>query len=262
MNSYGNDFVISKMKIRRIFLSDRKIGIGFDQFITFKVVKKNIFKCLIYNKDGSEAYNCLNGLRCLSKFLSHKTKYKIIFIITKSKCIKFIIKSKKEVVSSFPKPTFNFRNEISFNYKKLFFRNIRKLTQTSFFLSKKYFSFLDIGNPHLVFFEKKPNLRDLLKIESEVKLKNLSKNGLNISILGTRKKEVITFERGAGITRSCGTGTAASCFCFLKSKNKKQLKIINKLGTLLFKKNKLNGFSFIGKANFTFRGEIKNDFRS
>ena len=69
----GNDFIIinsieNELKITRnkiIKISDRNIGIGFDQLIKIDLPTKpnNDFFIRFFNADGSEAGMCLNGIR-------------------------------------------------------------------------------------------------------------------------------------------------------------------------------------------------------
>src|SRR5690349_7083218 len=77
MHGLGNDFVVvnslanqisfSPEQIRK--LSDRHLGIGFDQLLVIESVKGKTIFCRIYNSDGSEARQCGNGLRCVARFI-------------------------------------------------------------------------------------------------------------------------------------------------------------------------------------------------
>ena len=75
----GNDFIIinsieDELKITRnkiIKISDRNIGIGFDQLIKIDLPTKanQDFFIRFFNADGSEAGMCLNGIRCAAKYI-------------------------------------------------------------------------------------------------------------------------------------------------------------------------------------------------
>ncbi|MDE7123653.1 MAG: diaminopimelate epimerase [Alistipes sp.] len=76
------------------------------------------------------------------------------------------------------------------------------------------FTFLDLGNPHLVARVDAVDF-DLLRRLGErvVALRSLFPRGVNVSLFrcdGRRDLFVATYERGAGITESCGTAMTAS----------------------------------------------------
>ena len=67
----GNDFIITEYqddidyKSLAISLTQEHLSIGADGFI---VVKKNPLEMVFYNKDGSLAPMCGNGIRCFSHY--------------------------------------------------------------------------------------------------------------------------------------------------------------------------------------------------
>ena len=77
MHGLGNDFVIiedsllSDIKYIKNFvikIADRHIGIGCDQFITYRKDNNSILMN-IFNQDGSKAKACGNASRCLSRII-------------------------------------------------------------------------------------------------------------------------------------------------------------------------------------------------
>ncbi len=79
MHGLGNDFMMVDLLTQRANLypelirelSDRKLGIGFDQLLTVSPPDNPEvdFKYTIYNADGSEAEQCGNGARCFLRFV-------------------------------------------------------------------------------------------------------------------------------------------------------------------------------------------------
>ena len=68
MQSNGNDFLITEdisFVDRVVELADRKKGVGFDQLLLVKNSAE--FELKVFNADGSEANNCINGLRCVGQ---------------------------------------------------------------------------------------------------------------------------------------------------------------------------------------------------
>ncbi len=77
MNSQGNDFVIIDNTSQNILLTQdliKKISsrdiIGCDQLLLIDVDNSKKVSCNIFNQDGSEAYQCGNGLRAIMSFLN------------------------------------------------------------------------------------------------------------------------------------------------------------------------------------------------
>ncbi len=81
------------------------------------------------------------------------------------------------------------------------------------------FTYLNLGNPHIVAVVdscKEVDLELLSELGERVKtLKNIFPNGINVSFLSKSERErntifVATYERGVGLTPSCGTAMTAS----------------------------------------------------
>jgi diaminopimelate epimerase len=76
------------------------------------------------------------------------------------------------------------------------------------------FSALSLGNPHIVACVERVDLKKLEALGEAVKeRRDLFPNGVNISLYERRSEHeifVATYERGAGITLSCGTAMTAS----------------------------------------------------
>ena len=84
MNNIDGDISLSIEEIRK--LSDRRVGIGFDQLLMVESAtsKEVDFKYVIFNANGSEVSQCGNGARCFALYLqkknSHKEICQIIFL--------------------------------------------------------------------------------------------------------------------------------------------------------------------------------------
>ena len=76
MQSNGNDFLITEdpnLIKKTAELSDRNKNIGFDQLLYFQ--NGAMPKLRVFNADGSEANNCVNGLRCVAFLYDLKNTY-------------------------------------------------------------------------------------------------------------------------------------------------------------------------------------------
>ncbi|MGX7589689.1 diaminopimelate epimerase [Candidatus Vidania fulgoroideorum] len=256
VSSYGNDFMlISKKDITKREIYNRKIGIGFDQKLSIKHLKKNIFRCIIRNKDITEANNCFNGLRCIFKYLNIKTGIRKIYILTKKGSYK-LTKKEEKVKTILKKYSTNFTKNIRFLYKEMFFRNILfNIKQINLLLKKIYFNYIDIGNLHIIILSNRKHKYKVKLIKKIIEDKLIFKKGVNISIFNIENKKIKTFERGSGITLSCGTGTMACCITYTMGMEYKKILIPNNLGRLVFKKT-TKCLSTIGEVCFSYSGKI------
>jgi diaminopimelate epimerase len=193
MHSLGNDFIIfdrSRESDDIEKISHRNYGIGADQvFFIDKIHKEsgiiNIYVS-IYNQDGSMANMCINGIRCIVKFLAIKQNYSHIKIKTITKELDgYYDKNKDEVT-------------IELNKKDI----------------SCYENVINIGNLHKIFLLE--NHKDLLSIPNQIPNFDLSisseynKNFVYIS--SQNELSVYTIERGVGLTKACGSGIVASCY--------------------------------------------------
>ena len=203
-----NNFKINKNNIKKI--ASRNYGIGCDQLLILETSnKKNIqFKYKIYNQDGSESGQCGNGAKCVAKYYFDKygrSKEEInIETITNKMSLKIIKRNFYEV--DMGKPSFK-DTDLKIN-TKIFPKN-----NIFLFNKKKYlFSWLSIGNPHVIFLIKNIDKIDFLEFSRQFNIKNYFNKGVNISIvqkLNGNKYKARIFERGSGETLACGSAACA-----------------------------------------------------
>ena len=78
IHGLGNDFIVLDETECELFKNDserteftkkycdRKFGVGADGVLFMRKSSNNDFRMQIINSDGSEAENCVNGLRCVN----------------------------------------------------------------------------------------------------------------------------------------------------------------------------------------------------
>ena len=252
MHGNGNDFIIinsieNDLKITRnkiIKISDRNIGIGFDQLIKIDLPTKpnHDFFIRFFNADGSEAGMCLNGIRCAAKYIWNNSFAPIgtVNFQTKTKNIFCEPKAKKMIQVHIEPPD-------KIEHKSLY-NKLQNKGVNNFFIS-------NIGNNHLCIKMKSIKKINLIEIyknlegvigELDINLSIFKKDGSSIDIR--------TYENGVGETLSCGSAALCVASYFLKDK---LLKIKSIGGELVFKKNK-NGILMTGPASFIYRGNISD----
>ena len=218
MDGLGNDFVIIDQRNNIIDLSKDQIikicdrnYIGCDQLILIKKNRKIDAGLEFYNADGSVSGACGNGTRCVAYFLSKENNKKEIELWTSSGIIKSKILNDNIVESEIGVAKTKW-NEIPIN-KNL---NTINLNIKIFDKNNKEFNggtAVNVGNPHVIFCVK--NLEDfnIKKIGPEIEKHNLFPEKCNVTIAQVINKNLIkvkVWERGAGLTKACGTAACAT----------------------------------------------------
>jgi diaminopimelate epimerase len=78
---------------------------------------------------------------------------------------------------------------------------------------------VNVGNPHVVFFVDDVDGVDLAKLGPEIERDAVFPQGINVNVvqvLGRDRMRLRVWERGAGLTRACGTGACASAVAAIR----------------------------------------------
>jgi len=220
MDGLGNDFVIIDERSQDLKLNKKQIikicdrnYIGCDQLIFIRK-NKNIDTSLeFYNSDGSKSDACGNGTRCVAYLLSKENNKKEIEVLTSSGNLKSKIYDNKIVETNIGVPKVKW-NEIPLS-KKLETKNLNIKI-----LDKNNNEFIggtavNVGNPHIIFFIKDIEIFDLKKIGPEIENSELFPERCNVTlakIVNDDHIKIKVWERGAGLTKACGTAACATAF--------------------------------------------------
>ena len=218
MDGLGNDFVIIDQRSQNynltkdqiIKICDRKF-IGCDQLILIQKSDEKDAGLEFYNSDGSISGACGNGTRCVANLLSKENNDKEIILWTSSGALKSQILDNNLVETEIGVPKTNW-NEIplnqnldtkNLNIKIVNKNNIEHVGGTS----------VNVGNPHVVFFVDSIEDYDLKKIGPEIENHNYFPEKCNVTLAQVINKKLIkvkVWERGAGLTKACGTAACAT----------------------------------------------------
>ena len=218
MDGLGNDFVIIDQRYQNynltkdqiIKICDRKF-IGCDQLIFIKKSDEKDAGLEFYNSDGSVSGACGNGTRCAADLLSKENNDKEIILWTSSGALKSQILGDNLVETEIGVPKTNW-NEIplnqnldtkNLNIKIINKNNIEHVGGTS----------VNVGNPHVVFFVDNIEDYDLKKIGPEIENHKYFPEKCNVTLAKVINKKLIkvkVWERGAGLTKACGTAACAT----------------------------------------------------
>lgn len=267
MEGLGNDYIIfdctKELKIDNPNelskkLSNRHFGIGSDGIILIKNSNIADYMMDIYNKDGSRAEMCGNGIRCIGKYIYDKklTTKNIITIETLAgiKELKLNIKNNKvdTITIDMGEPILN-------PILVPFIPQEKNSQNISLIIKNKQFQLtcLSVGNPHAVTIIK--NLKDFdVKAYGElIEKNNHFPNKTNVEFIEIQDKKNINmrvWERGSGETLACGTGASAVLVaCVLNNLTDNLVNIHLQGGTLTIEWNKQNNHIYMeGPANIVY----------
>ena len=203
MQSNGNDFLItedSSLIEKTVELSDRIKNIGFDQLLYFQ--NGAMPELRVFNADGSEANNCVNGLRCVAFLYDLKNTY-------------IQIKSKRFLVNKTSNGA-TVKGELP---------KVEKI--------RDYFV-IKFGNNHIA---KSCENIDRFKLHEEYKKIRTTKpyneiKDFNMSVFKICEDiiRIRTYENGTGETLSCGSATMSVAYALSKELNSNELVVSSRGG--------------------------------
>ena len=223
MDGLGNDFIIIDRRKDFIDLSREKIiqlgkrsKIGFDQIIFIEKEKENTFPIKIFNSDGGEISACGNGSRCVAYLLSKNLNTSEIKLKTNNRLLNAKIIGDFKVMLEMGKPLFN--------YKDIPLSRKVDPSNITLYINKDKFTdgfCVNVGNPHIIFFVNNCFEQDLKEIGPKIENHNLFPEKTNVTFAQViDKKNIIlnVWERGAGLTKACGTAACATAIAGFKKK--------------------------------------------
>ena len=257
MHGLGNDYIcinsleniLAENKLPQIarYMCNRNFGIGADGLILVQESSVADIKMRIFNKDGSEAEMCGNGIRCFAKYIYDNKiiDKQSISIETKAGVkgvrLKVLNGEVYEIEVDMGRPIFDDIKNISVqnNYRIPISVNI-KVDDTRFIGN-----YVSMGNPHLVIFVNNVENIDIEKYGPAIENMKCFPNKINVEFvqaLGRNTLKIRTWERGVGETYACGTGSCASfCIAYYKGICSSYVKAILRGGELNLNYNKQNG---------------------
>ena len=218
MDGLGNDFIIFDKREKPIVLTKEQIikvsdrnNIGCDQIIFIENDKKSSAFMKFYNSDGGEISACGNGSRCVAYLLMKEFGNKKISLRTKAGILEAELNNKDLVTINIGEPNFIW-NKIPL-LKDMDNKNLKlKISNIKGEETSGGFS-LSVGNPHVVFFVDNLDNYNLKDIGPKIENHYYFPKKCNVTLANIRDKKNIkvkVWERGAGLTKACGTAACAT----------------------------------------------------
>ena len=222
MNGLGNDFIVLDAREHKVTLGpedaqrlgDRKgaLGLGCDQVIVMEPSQKADVFMRIFNADGSEVSACGNATRCVALIAAEETGRPQVSIETRAGLLKANVDGPDNITIDMGKPRFQW-DEIPlvepFHDTTGIELQIGPVDAPVLHTP----SVVNVGNPHAIFWVGDVEAHDLGRFGPLLENHPIFPERANISLAqitsrGSLKLRV--WERGAGLTRACGTAACAA----------------------------------------------------
>ena len=219
MNGLGNDFVVFDARRDPVpmteawarALADRRNGIGCDQVIVLEKSPRADVRMRIWNSRGDEVESCGNASRCIADIVMRETARDRVTIDTAGGFLTCERGGAGLVTVDMGAPRFGWK-DIPLAEE---FRDTRHVELQIGPIDRPILhspSVVNVGNPHCIFWVKDLEAHDLAKFGPMLENHPLFPERANITlaqVLGRDRVRLKVWERGAGLTRACGTAACA-----------------------------------------------------
>ncbi len=227
MHGLGNDFVIINGLHKPITLTaeqiralaDRYTGIGFDQLVILQPATRSDADIMyrVFNADGGEGGQSGNGARCVARYLREKS------ILTSTEISAQTIKGL--VHFYFEKDDTVLVNMGAPGFEPIDIPLVSPQRQSVYpvVLADRTIEVhaLSMGNPHAVIMVQDIVTADVEKIGKQLQQHPMFPQSVNVGFLQVVDRSHVllrVYERGAGETLACGTGSCAAVVAGIKGK--------------------------------------------
>ena len=211
MNGLGNDFVIvtdpfhpSSGAVRA--LADRRLGVGCDSVIALEPSGEADIRMRVWNADGGEAGACGNATRCVAWLLARTRRGEGVDIEVGGRILHAQVDG-DQVSVDMGAPGLGWRDiplAWDMDTREIQLRVTPQLSSPGC---------VSMGNPHAIFFVDHAETAPVERVGPIVEHHWLFPARTNVGFcqpLAPDRLRLRVWERGAGLTRACGTGACAA----------------------------------------------------
>ncbi len=216
------DAITQKIEVEKRDVFVREVCNKFksDGLLFVEKTDKGAYAMNMYNTDGSQAEMCGNGMRIVARYCDqtymNTNKFTLYsggkrYPITRQESTEVVTNDGERVAI----PNYGVDIAISRSSSEFTLADDEFIAQPIEELDESLlFTYLNLGNPHIVAEVEQIDLELLSRLGERVKeLPHIFTRGVNVSLMkdmGRGEIFVATYERGVGLTPSCGTAMTAS----------------------------------------------------
>jgi diaminopimelate epimerase len=256
MHGLGNDFVVLDARVDKVppvtsalarALADRRTGIGCDQLIVLEPSDAADFRMRIRNSDGGEVEACGNATRAVALLHGEPAR------IETAGGILEVRPDSGGVSVDMGEPRFEWdaiplSDAMDTFDMPVAWDDLERPTA------------VNVGNPHVVFFVRDCDQVPLQRLGPAIETDPLFPEGVNVNVATVENRHDIrlrVWERGAGLTRACGTGACATAVAAMRRKLvEREVTVTLPGGKLLIGWGEDNHVTMTGPASESFRGSF------
>lgn len=210
MHGAGNDFVVIDQRGQGSLVTadlaravgDRHRGVGFDQLVTIDTDPQADARLVFWNSDGSQAGACGNATRCVAHLLMDETGRDALTLRTERGLLRAERLGNGLIRVNMGQPQLDWA-EVP----------LARDADTLHLPMPNDPAAVGMGNPHCIFFVPDAEAVDLTGRGPALEHDPLFPERTNVefaSLIGHDRLRMRVWERGAGVTLACGSGTCAT----------------------------------------------------
>ena len=220
MNGAGNDFVVVDSRSGDLFrptadsvraIADRATGVGCDQLIGIEPSGDADAFMRIWNADGAEVAACGNATRCVGWRILEESGQNQIELATDAGRLTVFRAGDHRVTVDMGQPRLGWSDIPLF--EEMDTRGIELQVGPIDAPLLHTPGCVNMGNPHVVFFVDDAEQAPVVEVGSLIEHHFLFPEGVNVGFAQVQAQDRIrlrVWERGAGLTKACGTGACAA----------------------------------------------------
>ncbi|MEO6093378.1 MAG: diaminopimelate epimerase [Novosphingobium sp.] len=215
MHGLGNDFVVLDARAGGLppvtgalaaAIADRHLGIGCDQLILLEPSRSGDFRMRIFNADGGEVEACGNATRAVGLLHGAPARVETLGGMVA------VTPSGEGIAVDMGAPAFDWQaiplayamdtGDMPVAWERL-----------------EHPAAVNVGNPHIVFFVPDCDAIDIARLGPLIETDPLFPARINVNVATVTARDAIrlrVWERGAGLTRACGTGACATAVAAMR----------------------------------------------
>ncbi|WAT18631.1 diaminopimelate epimerase [Aurantiacibacter sp. MUD11] len=259
MHGLGNDFVVLDARQAALpaihgqiarAIADRRQGIGCDQLILLEPDADATVRMRIFNADGGEVEACGNATRAIGLLLGQPAT-----IMTKGGLVA-TRPDANGIAVDMGEPRFDW-DAIPLAYA------MDTLSMPVGWEELEQPAAVNVGNPHVIFFVEDQATVDLARLGPAIETDALFPDRINVNVATVADRQTIhlrVWERGAGLTRACGTGACATAVAAMRrGLTGREVTVHLPGGPLMIGWGEDNRITMTGAATEAFRGSFEWD---